>query len=49
MYIEALHDEQGNILGCYCVDTLPINLKKPSILWHWAKILFEKWWLWKWF
>ena len=29
MYIEILHDEQGNILGCYCVDTLPINLKKP--------------------
>jgi len=29
MYIEALHDSEGNILGCYCADTLPINSKKP--------------------
>lgn len=26
-----------------------VNLKKPSRMWHWGKILFEKWWLWRWF
>jgi hypothetical protein len=26
-----------------------VNVKKPSVLWHWGKVLFEKWWLWKWF
>jgi len=26
-----------------------VDLKKPSRLWHWQKVLFEKWWLWRWF
>ena len=23
MYIEVLHDDAGNIMACYCADTLP--------------------------
>ena len=26
-----------------------VLLKKPSRFRHWQKVLFEKWWLWKWF
>ena len=26
-----------------------IHLSAPSRIWHWAKVAFEKWWLWKWF
>jgi len=26
-----------------------VKLKSPSRLWHWGKVLFEKWWLRKWF
>jgi sulfide:quinone oxidoreductase len=26
-----------------------ITLRKPSRAWHWGKVLFEKWWLWRWF
>ena len=29
MYIELLHDNEGNILGCYCADTLPVNSSSP--------------------
>lgn len=25
MYIEALHDSDGNIVTCYCADTLPAS------------------------
>ncbi len=25
------------------------TLRQPSRLWHWAKVGFEKWWLWRWF
>lgn len=40
--------------GCAKVDFYAepkpfVNMKKPGRLWHWGKILFEKWWLWKWF
>jgi len=26
-----------------------IKMKCPGRIWHWNKILFEKYWLWKWF
>lgn len=26
-----------------------VNLKKPSRMWHWGKILFERWWMRHWF
>ncbi|HHT9114090.1 MAG: hypothetical protein HZA47_03675 [Planctomycetes bacterium] len=33
----------------YAAPKPSVNMKKPGRLWHWGKILFEKWWLWKWF
>ncbi|WKZ32919.1 MAG: hypothetical protein QY316_00500 [Thermodesulfobacteriota bacterium] len=29
MYLEVLHDSEGNILGCYCTDSLPVNSGAP--------------------
>ncbi len=29
-------------------DTV-VNLKNPGRLWHWGKVAFEKYWMWKWF
>lgn len=29
MYVETLHDAQGNIKGCYCADTLPADDGAP--------------------
>lgn len=26
-----------------------VRLRAPSWIWHWGKVIFEKWWLWKWF
>jgi len=26
-----------------------VVLRQPSFLWHWAKIGFERMWLWRWF
>jgi len=28
--------------------TPEVELRKPGCLWHWAKIAFEKGWLWRW-
>lgn len=33
----------------YALPYPQVKIYKPSKLWHIAKILFEKWWLWKWF
>lgn len=29
MYIEVLHDAEGNIVACYCADTLPVVSDQP--------------------
>lgn len=29
MYIEVLHDPTGEIMACYCVDTLPVSDGSP--------------------
>lgn len=33
----------------YAEPTAVVKMKRPSRIWHWYKILFEKYWLWKWF
>ena len=33
----------------YNVPAPAIKMKRPGRMWHWGKILFEKYWLWKWF
>ena len=31
MYIEVLHDNSGNIMACYCSDTLPGDPASPML------------------
>ncbi|MBI3292056.1 MAG: hypothetical protein HYZ73_04520 [Elusimicrobia bacterium] len=26
-----------------------VTIRPPAHRWHWGKVLFEKWWLWRWF
>ncbi|OGC12721.1 hypothetical protein A3D23_03155 [candidate division WOR-1 bacterium RIFCSPHIGHO2_02_FULL_53_26] len=33
----------------YGVPDPKVTMLSPLKLWHWAKIIFEKWWFWKWF
>lgn len=32
----------------YAEPTPDVALRGPGRLWHWAKVAFEKWWLWRW-
>ena len=33
----------------YAVPRPVVHMKNPSRILHWKKLLFEKWWFWKWF
>ena len=33
----------------YAAPDPDVKLRQPSWIWHWSKILFEKYWLWRWF
>lgn len=33
----------------YTAPTTTVKLRSPSRMWHWGKILFEKYWMWRWF
>ena len=33
----------------YAVPRPVVHIKNPSRILHWKKLLFEKWWFWKWF
>lgn len=49
-FIELGDGRAGYASGNFYAEPKPVvNVKKPSVLWHWGKVLFEKWWLWKWF
>lgn len=49
-FIELGDGTAGYASGNFYAEPEPVvNLKNPSRIWHWGKILFEKWWLWKWF
>ena len=49
-FIELGDGRAGYASGNFYKEPKPeVNLKKPSRFWHWGKVLFEKWWLWKWF
>lgn len=32
----------------YAEPTPEIQFRGPGRIWHWAKVAFEKWWLWRW-
>jgi len=49
-FIELGDGRAGYASGNFYAEPKPVvNLKKPSRLWHWGKVLFEKWWMWHWF
>jgi sulfide:quinone oxidoreductase len=49
-FLEMGHGMAGFASGSFYAEPNPIvNLRKPGRLWHWGKVAFEKWWLWKWF
>ncbi len=49
-FIELGDGRAGYASGDFYAEPRPVvDLKKPSRLWHWQKVLFEKWWLWRWF
>ena len=49
-FIELGDGRAGYAAGNFYAEPKPVvNLKKPSRLRHWQKVLFEKWWLWRWF
>jgi len=49
-FIELGDGRAGYATGNFYTEPKPVvNLKKPSRLRHWQKVLFEKWWLWRWF
>lgn len=49
-FVELGYDKAGFASGNFYIEPQPqVRLRKPGRLWHWGKILFEKWWLWRWF
>lgn len=49
-FIELGSGQAGFATGNFYTEPYPqIKLKKPGIIWHLGKILFEKYWLWYWF
>jgi len=49
-FLELGHGIAGFASGNFYADPKPVViLKNPGKMWHWGKVAFEKWWLWKWF
>lgn len=49
-FLEMGHGVAGFASGNFYAEPKPeVNLKKPGRMWHWGKVAFEKWWMWKWF
>jgi len=49
-FLEMGHGIAGFASGNFYAEPKPVvNMKNPGRRWHWGKVLFEKWWLWKWF
>jgi len=50
-FIETGFGKAGFADGEFYAEPRVVNIKRPRIsrIWHWEKILFEKYWLWRWF
>ncbi len=49
-FIEIGDGKAGFASGNFYASPKPIvKLKKPGRIWHWGKVLFEKWWMGHWF
>ena len=49
-FLEAGFGKAGFASGRFFAEPNPVvNMRMPARVWHWGKILFEKWWLKHWF
>ncbi len=49
-FLETGFGKAGFASGNFYAEPAPmVNMKPPARIWHLGKILFEKYWLWKWF
>jgi len=49
-FLESGFGKAGLASGNFYASPSPaVKLRSPSWIWHWGKILFEKYWLWRWF
>lgn len=49
-FLEFGYGKAGFAGGNFYSKPVPmIKMRRPGMLWHWGKILFEKYWFWKWF
>jgi len=49
-WVEMGDGQAGFASGRFYAEPDPqVKLHSPGRLWHWGKVLFEKWWLWWWF
>lgn len=49
-FLETGFGKAGFASGNFYNEPAPaVNMKPPARMWHWGKILFEKYWLWRWF
>lgn len=49
-FLETGFGKAGFASGNFYTEPSPVvKMKPPARIWHWDKILFERYWLWKWF
>ncbi|MBI2135478.1 NAD(P)/FAD-dependent oxidoreductase [Candidatus Woesearchaeota archaeon] len=49
-FLELGYGKAGFASGNFYAKPVPlVKMKKPGRIWHLGKVLFEKYWLWKWF
>lgn len=49
-FMEIGFGKAGFASGNFYAEPKPdVKLRKPRWFWHWGKIMFEKYWLWRWF
>ncbi|MBI4547632.1 MAG: NAD(P)/FAD-dependent oxidoreductase [Ignavibacteriae bacterium] len=49
-FLETGSGRAGYISGNFYAKPVPeITFHEPSVKYHWAKVVFEKYWLWRWF
>jgi len=48
--IETGHSRAGMGSGNFYASPAPaVKMRSPSLTWHWGKVLFEKYWMRRWF
>ncbi len=48
-FLEAGAGTAGIAQGDFFAHPRQIKMRSPSRLWHWQKVAFERYWLWKWY